>query len=275
MRRIRVRAARLLLRGIAAVALALAVTLSATPTPAKASDSNGSYWVFVDILISAYEKGSDGRYTPAEINELIQQVIGAVNGAKTDVLARLDSETTNELRAKAEAALTKAELLRVPWLAGPAINSMHDAAYSAKAHLATVRVSDAALNDVGKAMIVLFTELNAAYLMVDADEGTNLAQAQRPYFRQGLEYLIREMTPDCRYGGVPNAGMISYDCSYDGRNVRAVYWAGTDTYSIDGGPPIGGLIKETVVHDFLMADTARVLAQQALDVLLRNGVPLP
>jgi hypothetical protein len=275
MRRIRVRAARLLLRGIAAVALALAVTLSATPTPAKASDSNGSYWVFVDILISAYEKGSDGRYTPAEINELIQQVIGAVNGAKTDVLARLDSETTNELRAKAEAALTKAELLRVPWLAGPAINSMHDAAYSAKAHLATVRDSDAALNDVGKAMIVLFTELNAAYLMVDADEGTNLAQAQRPYFRQGLEYLIREMTPDCRYGGVPNAGMISYDCSYDGRNVRAVYWAGTNTYSIDDGPPIGGLINETVVQDFLMADTARVLAQQALDVLLRNGVPLP
>ncbi|MEQ4303956.1 hypothetical protein ABNF97_21665 [Plantactinospora sp. B6F1] len=275
MRRIRVRAARQLLRGVAAVALALAMTLAGTPTPAKASDSNGSYWVFVDILISAYEKGSDGRYTPAEINELIQEVIGAVNGAKADVLARLDSETTNELRGKAEAALTKAELLRVPWLAGPAINSMHDAAYSAKAHLGTVKDSDAALNDVGKAMIVLFTELNAAYLMVDADEGTNLAQAQRPYFRQGLEYLIREMTPNCSYGGVPNAGMISYGCSYDGRSVRAVYWAGTNEYSIDGGPPIPGMIREAVVQDFLMANTARVLAQQALDVLLRNGVPLP
>ncbi|ROT32798.1 hypothetical protein EF879_06285 [Micromonospora sp. HM5-17] len=269
------RAARPLLRGIAAAALALAVALTGTPTPAKARASNISYWVFIDVLVSAFEKGRDGRYTPGEINELVQQVISAINGTKNDVLERLDSQITNELRGKAEAALTKAEMLRVPWLAGPAINSMHDAAYAAKAHLATVSESDAALNDVGKAMIVLFTELHTAYLTVDAEEGTNLARAQLPYFRQGLEYLIQEMAPDCTFSAHPQGVWRRYICTFADRTVTAWYWAHKDEYSIDDGPPIPGPLDLKHVEDFLMADTTRPLAQQTLDVLLRQGVPLP
>ncbi|BCJ49660.1 hypothetical protein Asp14428_11350 [Actinoplanes sp. NBRC 14428] len=269
------RKAGLLRRGLTAAAAGLALTgaaVAAAPAPARA---DATYETFIQFFISAYDKGSDGSYSVAEINELIQQVIGAVNGAKSDVLDRLDDQLTSELRGKAEAAVTKVELLRVPWLAGPAINSTHDAAYSAKAHLTTVAADDGALDAVGRAMIVLFAELNAAYLMVDADEGTNLAAGQRPYLRQGLEQLIREMQPDCARNSLPSAGYVSYVCEFDGRTVRAEYWAGSDSYTIDGSAPIPGQIDPGLVEDYTMARTVLPDAERLLAELIREGVRLP
>ncbi|GAA4162742.1 hypothetical protein GCM10022251_44330 [Phytohabitans flavus] len=261
------------LRGLAAAALSLSLLLFGTATPVKAAD-NANYWPYISLLMSAFDKGRDGL-TPTEAAALIQEIVGAVDGSKVDLLDRLDSQVTNELKGKAEAALTKVELLRVPWLAGAAINSMHDAAFAAKAHIATVSGNDAALDTVGRAMIALFTELNTAYVTVDADEGTNIAPGPRRYFRQGLEQLIQAMTPSCEYTGMPNAGVISYVCEYDGRTVRAVYMATTNTYTVDGGAPLSGRIDAAFVHDFLMAGTARELAKRALEVLVREGVTLP
>jgi len=265
---------RRLLRGAVAALAALSLALFGTAMPVKAQDSNANYWTYINLLMSAFDKGRDGL-SPAEAAALIQEIVGAVNGSKVDLLARLDSQITNELHGKAEAALTKVEMLRVPWLAGPAVNSMHDAAYSAKAHVATVRGNDAALDTVGRAMIALFTELNTAYVTIDADEGSNLAPLQRQYFRQGLESLIQAMEPGCEYTGMPNAGVISYVCDWNGRTVRAVYTATTNTYTVDGGLPITGRIDAAFVQDYLMAGTARELAKRALEILIREGVTLP
>ncbi|WP_433532513.1 hypothetical protein ACQPYA_11040 [Micromonospora sp. CA-263727] len=290
------RTAKPLLGGITAMVLGLGLALPAPPAASASVSTSASgsapgptpgpaagaqvadgvdYGKIIDILLAAAEMGRDGVYTPQEISQLIQQVIGAINGTKVDLLTRLDTQLTHEIQAKTEAAVTKVELLRVPWAAGPALNSTHDAAYAAKAHLRTVRENEIALDAVGRAMIVLFTQLEAAYLMVDADEGTNLAATQRPYFRQGLEYLIQEMTPDCVDGGVPNAGLYTYTCSYGGKTVRGTYWAGTDTFTIDDGPPIIGPFNRQLVADVLMYDTARRLAKRALQVLIDKGVGLP
>ncbi|MGW0506206.1 hypothetical protein [Micromonospora sp. NPDC003241] len=275
------RRTRTLLHGVVAVSLGLGTALPAAPAaagppPARAqvaADTN--YGAIIDILLAAAEMGQDGVYTPLEISRLIQQMIGAVNGAKVDLLTRLNSEVTNDIRARTEAAVTKVELLRVPWAAGPAINSTHDAAYVAKNHLRTVHEDDNALDAVGRAMIVLFTQLEAAYLMVDAEDGTNLAAAQRPYFRQGLEYLIQEMTPHCPPSGNPNSGLITYSCSFAGKTVTAEYYPLTRQYRIDGGPLTDGSFPAAAVAEVLMRDTALPLAQRTLDLLISRGVPLP
>ncbi|MDG4798583.1 hypothetical protein [Micromonospora sp. WMMD1082] len=291
------RTGKLLLRGVIAVALGVGLALPAPPAASAAASGAASaaasgaeagaasaraqvaegvdYGKLIDILLAAAEMGRDGVYTPQEINQLIQQVIGAVNGTRVDLLARLNSQLTHEIQAKTEAAVTKVELLQVPWAAGPALNSTHDAAYAAKVHLQTVRDDDDALDAVGRAMITLFTMLETAYLMVDADDGTNLAATQRPYFRQGLEYLIQAMTPDCVDGGVPNAGLYTYTCSYGGKTVRGTYWEGTDTFRIDDDPPLPGPFNRQLVADVLMYDTAQRLAKRALQVLIDRGVGLP
>ncbi|MFI7081752.1 hypothetical protein ACIBO1_31125 [Micromonospora sp. NPDC049903] len=275
------RRTRALLHGVVAVSLGLGTAIPAAPaaagpppTRAQVAD-NTDYGAIIDILLAAAEMGQDGVYTPLEISRLIQQLIGAVNGAKVDLLTRLNSEVTNDIRARTEAAVTKVELLRVPWAAGPAINSTHDAAYVAKNHLRTVHEDDNALDAVGRAMIVLFTQLEAAYLMVDAEDGTNLAAAQRPYFRQGLEYLIQEMRRECPPQGNPNAGVSTYSCSFGGRSIYVDYYPLTNTHRINGGPMIPGPITKEAVAEMLMRDTALPLAQRTLDLLISRGVPLP
>jgi hypothetical protein len=270
-----VRKAGPLRRGITAALIGLALTGSAVavrPAPARA---DAGYDGFVQFFISAYDKGRDGKYSVAEVNELVQQAIIAVNGAKSDVLIRLDRQLTSELRGKAEAAVTKVELLKVPWLAGPAIDSTHNAAYSAKAHITTVAGQDAELDAVGRAMIVLFAELNAAYIMVDAEEGTNAAAAQRPYLREGLEQLIREIQPECGRNTLPSAGYVSYVCTFNERTVRAEYWSGSNSYRIDGGDAIPGQIDQDLVQDYLMANTVLPNAERLLAELIRQGVQLP
>jgi hypothetical protein len=159
------------------------------------------------MLISLLDKGRDGRYTPREIADLVQQLIAATNAANVDPLTRLDNELTNDIKGQAQAALTKVEMLRRPETAGVALNSIHDAAHRAMSHIGPVRHSDVALDAVGKAMIALFTALDTAYTVIDADEGTTYVMTQRRYFRLGLENLIREMDtappgpPDPPFGG--------------------------------------------------------------------------
>jgi len=266
-------------RRILGAVLALMLVLSATARPAFAEgeDTGGNqyYQKFVDILISLLDKGRDGSYTAQEIAELVQQLIGATNAANVDLLTRLDNELTNDIKGQAQAALTKVEMLRRPETAGVALNSIHDAAHRAMSHIGTVRHSDVALDAVGKAMITLFTELDTAYTVIDADEGTTFVVLQRRYFRLGLENLIREMNTDCYHGGLPSAGLATYTCYYGGDSARAEFWAGSGTYTINGGPPITGAIDYRLVEETLMRGTARPLAQQALDNLIRAGVTLP
>lgn len=263
-----------LLRGIAATVLGLSLAMSATAVPARAAADGPNYQAYLEFLSRALEMGHDGL-TPAEANQLIHEIIGVLQGTKVDLLTRLNTELANEIHGSTEAAVNKAEMLKVMWLAGPAINSMHDAAYRAKAHLATVRDSDEALDVVGRAMIVLFNLLHAAYSGVDAEEGTHAAVDQLPQFRQGLEYLIQEMAPTCTPGGLPSAGMRSYTCEYGDTTVRAEWWAGTNTYTINNGDPIPGQIDESIIVEITMRDTVWQLARQTLAELVRAGVRLP
>lgn len=265
---------RRLLRGITAAVLGLTLGTSATVQPARANPDGANYMQYLTLIHRVFEMGQDGL-TPAEVNALIQELIGVVEGTKVDLLTRLNTQLTNEIRGSTEAAVNKVEMLKVPWLAGPAINSMHDAAYRAKAHLATVKDSDEALEAVGRAVITLFNLLNTAYVAVDADEGTNLAPGQRPHFRQALEYLIQEMAPECWPGGHTNAGMKSYTCTFGNKTVRAEWWAGTNEWSIDNGAKIPGEINQSIVVEVVMKDTIWQVARETREELVRRGVPLP
>src|SRR5690349_7858874 len=119
------RRTRRLLRGIVATTLGLTLTTTAAPLPARASAAD--YQGYVTVILNIYEMGKDGL-SPLELTQLIEQMIALVNGTKSDVLMRLDEQLVNEIRSQTASSLSKVEMLRVPWLAGPAVNGMHDAA---------------------------------------------------------------------------------------------------------------------------------------------------
>ncbi|MCA2217430.1 hypothetical protein [Jidongwangia harbinensis] len=267
------RTARRLLRGILVTTLGLTLAGTATAVPARAAGAD--YYGYVRVIVTAFDAGEDGIYTVAELNALVEQVIAVVNGSETDLLGRLNDELVNDIQASSESALAKVEMLRVPWLAGPAINGMHDAAYRAKRHLATVHESDLALDSVGRAVIALFNVLHTVLLVVDAEEGSRLAPGVRPPFREALEYLIQEMTPECRAGSNTHAGIRTYDCQFGGRTVHAQYFAVSNAYTIDGSDPIPGHIDERLVVEYLMRDTVWQVANETLAELISEGVPRP
>jgi hypothetical protein len=277
-----VRKVRFMLRGVAVMVLGLLLAVPGTVTPAHAEDGGGNnidYSKFVDILIDVFNKGSDGSYSPAEIIEMVQNVVNAVNGVKGDVLTGLDGKVSAAIYSQMQAAITKVPNLKVPFLRGVAINSIHDAAYLAKGQV-TQSYSDAAKDAIGRAMITLFTTLNTAYTQVDAEQiargvPSNIAGANRPYYRQGLEDLVRVTAPACNEGGLPNAGYITYTCRFGDQTMMAEFWTANDYYTINGGPHIPGIINQGHVQEVLMKDTVRPIAQRTLDELRREGVPLP
>ena len=123
------RRVKLLLRGVAVMALGLALAVPGTVTPARAEDGgNVNYSKFFEILVDAFKKGSDGSYSPAESIEMVQSIIDAVNGVKGDVLSGLDGKVSAQIYSQLQAAITKVPNLRVPFLRGVAIDSIHDAA---------------------------------------------------------------------------------------------------------------------------------------------------
>jgi len=275
-----VRRVKLLLRGVAVMALGLVLAVPGTVTPARAEDGgNVNYSKFFEILVDAFKKGSDGGYSPAEIIEMVQSIIDAVNGVKGDVLTGLDGKVSAQIYSQLQAAITKVPNLKVPFLRGVAINSIHDAAYLAKGQVSQ-SYPDATKDSIGRAMITLFTTLNTAYIQVDAEQiargvPSNIAGTNRPYFRQGLEELINATAPRCNEGGLPNAGYITYTCRFADKTIVAECWTSNDYYTINGGPPISGFIDFGHVQDVTMKDTVRPIAQQQLDELKRENVPLP
>ena len=263
-----------LLRGILAATVGLSLAVPVTAAPAQAA-SPADYQRYVTVFINAMQAGEDRRLTAQEINALVAEIIDIVMGTKSDVVARLDAEINHEIQAVTEASLTKVQMLRVPWLADEAINGMHDAAYRAKNHLATVAGNDAALDAVGRAMIALFNELNAAYFVVDYNEGTQLARTQLPYFRQGLEYLVQELQPHCTPHYDPRTGNRAYDCEFNGQTVYAEYFPLSNSYTINGGPPIAGMFTNEYIEELAMKDTILRVAEFTLAELVRRGVQLP
>jgi hypothetical protein len=274
-----VRRVKVLLRGVAIMALGLVLALPGTVTPAHAEDGGVDYSKLVDILVDAFTKGADGGYSPAEIIEMVQNLVNAVNGVKGDVLSGLSGKVEAQIYSQMEAAITKIPTLKVPFLRGVAINSIHDAAYLAKGQV-TQDYADAPRDAIGRAMITLFTSLNTAYIQVDAEQiargvPSNLAGTNRPYFRQGLEDLVRLAAPQCSEGGLANAGYFTYTCRFADKTMSAEFWAGNDYYTINGGPHIPGFIDHGHVQNVTMKDTVRPIAQRQLDELKRENVPLP
>jgi hypothetical protein len=262
------------------MALTLVLVLPGTVTPALADDDgdNADYSQYIEILIDAFKKGVDG-YDPQEIIELIQSVVNAVNGVKTDVLSGLAGKVEAQIYSQMEAAITKIPTLKVPFLRGAAINSIHDAAYLAKGQVSQA-YPDATKDAIGRAMITLFTTLNSAYIQVDVEQiargvPSDLAGTNRPYFRQGLEQLISATAPRCNEGGLPNAGYITYTCRFADQTLIAEFYTANDYYTINGGAHIPGIINQGHVQDVLMKDTVRPIAQGQLDELKRRNVPLP
>ncbi|WP_308718544.1 hypothetical protein [Phytohabitans maris] len=261
-----------LLRAVVAAILGCAVTVSATAAPARAEEPPADVWAqywdaAVDLLGSLLDKFSDGVLTPAEIYELVNQVIGAVNGVKADLLARLDNGLVNELRSKAEAAATSVHYLRYDATAAVLLGIVLPAAHSAKSHIDTVS-SDGDLNAVGYSMITLYPLLETTEARLKVfDPRTRLVD-----YRQGLDHLVERMQPHCTETAQPNPGRYTYTCQFDGKTVQGIqYTSGNPTYTINGGPEIPGTLDHGLVRQLTMAGTARELAEKALQVLALRG----
>jgi len=259
-------------RAIAAAVLGCVVALPSTAAPARAEEPSpdvwAQYWEFaVDFLGSLLDKLSDGTLSPAEVYELVNQVIGAVDGVKVDLVSRLDTELVNELRGKAEAATTSVHYLRYQQTAPVYLGIVNPAAHSAKSHVDTVS-TDGDLNSVGFSMITLFPLLEATEVKLGVFEPrTRLA-----VYRQGLENLVRKMQPHCSENAQPNPGIYTYTCGFDGKTVQGVqYTSGNPTYRINGGPEIPGTLDRDVIKGMTMAGTSRELAERALAELARRG----
>ncbi|MEJ3744163.1 hypothetical protein WEI85_12810 [Actinomycetes bacterium KLBMP 9797] len=284
------RIVRPLFRTVAAVVLGLAMVVPgatvvprATP-PAWAQEGDQTDWMqFVEVLKKIWEAGSDGRLDPAEIADFVMLIEQALTGVKTDVLAALDSKVSAQIRGKIDSAINAVYNLDAPpWLRGPAIDTIQNGAYEARAQLGAAW-DDHNRDVFGKAMITLFTALDGAFTRIDADNAaqgrpSNMAGNNKRQFRQGLEDLMRTMQPRCTYNPLPEKnGYVTYDCTYNGRTVHAQANPLGGEWSIDGGPwqqlnrgQLEGLVFDTVMHD-----TAWPIAKKAHEELLRQGVQLP
>jgi hypothetical protein len=80
-----------LLRGLAAAALALAVVLPGTAQPAQATDGTDAVKRVGQITLNVLPQLSSGGLSPAQIAQLVRQVIDAVNQAEPAVIAHMDS----------------------------------------------------------------------------------------------------------------------------------------------------------------------------------------
>ncbi|MFY1670899.1 hypothetical protein ACN27G_13160 [Plantactinospora sp. WMMB334] len=268
--------------GLGLVAAAVAVVVPASPDPAYAvcepnsrpedpcnypdgPDDNVNFWPYVELLKSLLSKGSDGTYSPSELVELVQELSGAISGAQADMMSRLNSQLLNDVRTNVEYATNYRNFLSLP----PPYPHLYTdnvvrGALHAKNHVNTVSDSDSALDTTGRAMITLFSAAEVATKRTGSFDASHLT-----VYRQGLENLVAKMNPAsrCTYGGLPSAGYQSYTCTFDGRSVRADFWAGEGGYRVNSGPFIAGPINPTVVHNILMHETSYALAQKALEEL--------
>ena len=245
-----------LLRAVVAVTAGLALMLGAAPPPAQAADVDDYADVTLDVLGALLVAAEDG-ISPGEIIALVQLLRGAVDGVKVDVVDRLDSQVVVELRAKVDSTLAKTYLLDspFPWDTSIFNNSTHDAAYLARRYvLDDVLTADKDVDAVGRAMMTLFT----AYEVGLAKAGVAKPARDRIFaeYRQGLERLIAKMVPRCSVTGTEEPFSAQHVCTYNGKTVRGV--PGND--------------DRALVENQLMADTARKLAQDALEQLRQRNL---
>jgi hypothetical protein len=258
------RSVRLLLRGVTAVMLGLVVILPTTTLPARADVDNADYQGYFDVLVSLFEKGMDGRYTPEEIAQLVREIIAVINGSAVDLGAYLESVQLADVRDNILYAQGFSRYMESePIFASLYANNVAKGATHAMSRL-SLDLSDEGYDAVGRAMITLFTTAEVANKATGA-----FGPKQVEIYKQGLNELIRKMDPACFPSG--HAGLYIYNCTYLGKTVQATYTAQTDTSSIDGGPPIPGRFQESAIQDLVMKGTAEELAKKALDELTRQG----
>ncbi|GAA0912679.1 hypothetical protein [Virgisporangium aurantiacum] len=258
-----------LFRGIAAAVACVALTLGAAPPPAQAATPDQYADITFDVLGALLVAAEDG-ITPGEILALVQLLKGAINGIKVDVVERLDAEVVATLEAKTQYAVSNVFFLEhpLPFYAAIYNNSVSEGAYLARSYLANnVITADGDLDAVGKAMMTLFTTYEVGLAKANAP----VAQRNQVFadYRQGLESLIAKMNPHCEEYIEAKVGTVLYNCTYDGVTVRSKF--DMDGFSINGGPPIPGGYNPKLVEDFLMASTAKRLAQDALEQLRQRG----
>lgn len=255
-----------LLRGLASAAAALAVAVPVTAQPARA-DEGGSYYEFIKVLGGLLDSGSDGDgITPAEFREFAQQIIAAMAGVKDDLLARIDSHVSAEMRSKARTAITSVHYLNNPALAGQYTLYVNDAAHKAAEHLEEVS-GDASLDAVGRAAVTLWSTLEVAESRMGV-----LNRERMVEYRGVLERVIAKIEVHCGETMSPDATIL-YQCEFNDvtRSGRERIRNGQWENSADGGPWNPGRLDRTDIYTFVKSSTAEKLAEDALADLTRRG----
>jgi hypothetical protein len=151
-----------LLSSLVTGALAIAVFL---PSTARADvEGNNIDWL-VDFGASLLSKSEDGAITPAEAAQLVQEIVGAVDSNKVDIITYIDTIWEANVKAKAEGVFlvvpnlnnttrTAAQTLAAQW-----------AVYSKDAEKAMIGVFlDSKADSMGFAMNMLYDATIAAFL---------------------------------------------------------------------------------------------------------------
>jgi hypothetical protein len=255
-----------LLRGIAAVGVAIAMTMGAAAQPALAADTDDYSDVFVDVLSSLLSKVEDGSISPSEVLALVQELKGAIKGVETDVIARLDSLVVRDVKNAAEAGFAKTEFLNNRITAATYANDAINGAVAAKSAIDVVS-SDHDLDAVGRALMTLYTMADVGFEKFGSNPQVRATRFRQ--YREGLQKLIDKMAPHCDEFFQPQTGYRLYRCTYNGKTVRGEQLP--DGFSLDGQPPVPGVIDRQLIQDLTMADTAEKLAKDTLEVLRQRG----
>jgi len=256
-----------LVRGIAAVTAGMALMLGVAAAPAQAEDGPNYEDVTLDVLRAALSAADDGVLSPAELVELVQVLKSALAGVQTDVVARLDAQAVAALKAKTLYAVTNVFFLNDPFHAAIYNSDVSNGAFLAQSYISeNVVTADKDVDAVGKAMMTLYTAYNVGLEKVNtsaADRGRVLT-----VYHGALEGLIAKMAPHCNEY-VDRVGNYHIDCSYADKTVHATQ--DLFGWTIDGKPAPPGGVDQSVVGNLVMADTAKKLAQDALEELKKHG----
>ena len=253
-----------LARGIAAVTAGLALTLGAAAPPAQAADATEEYAdLAINVLGAVLNAAEDRVFTPGEILAIVNLLRGSLDGVKVDVVTRLNSELIADLKGLTNYAVINAPLLQDFFYARLYTNEVSKGAYRAKAILDdNVVTADKDVDAVGRALITLFTTFEVG--LAKTGQSAEFRNAVFNEYRKGLETLIAKMVPRCD-AYADRVGLYHIDCTYAGTTRRAVRDL-VNEWTLDG-VPLPGTISQRFVENAVMADTARPLAQEALELL--------
>jgi hypothetical protein len=182
---------------LAAMALALAVAVPGTARPALAEDDGGVSDQVIDLVFTALRIFSNGGPSLADVERLVRETVGAVNGVKTETLGQIDGFAAGVVIGQAENAANTMEdytIIRqdelMLWDFGQTLGQYAD---NASAMYGSV-LSRKAKDQIGLAANTIYPV--ALVVRKEAGAINSLPTYERKY-RELNQRIVAELEPTC------------------------------------------------------------------------------